>query len=124
LALESREIANARALAERKEALKKQKIIHKLRNNQPLSKVAEYYGVSLRALALVNNLTPQSKLKVGQELIIPVEKVISVTAKKGDTWQSIAKQNRVPAHVLLSFNNAKEKDALKPGQAVKVPKMG
>ncbi|UCG18138.1 MAG: LysM peptidoglycan-binding domain-containing protein [Thiotrichales bacterium] len=124
LALESREIANARALAERKEVLKKQKITHKLRNNQPLSKVAEYYGVSLRALALVNNLTPQSKLKVGQELIIPVEKVISVTAKKGDTWQSIAKQNRVPAHVLLSFNNAKEKDALKPGQAIKVPKMG
>jgi membrane-bound lytic murein transglycosylase D len=124
LALESREIANARALAERKEVLKKQKITHKLRNNQPLSKVAEYYGVSLRALALVNNLTPQSKLKVGQELIIPVEKVISVTAKKGDTWQSIAKQNRVPAHVLLSFNNAKEKDVLKPGQAIKVPKMG
>ncbi len=124
LALESREIANARALAERKEALKRQKITHTLGSNQPLSKVAEYYGVSLRALALVNNLTPQSKLRVGQELIIPVEKVISVTAKKGDTWQSIAKQNRVPAHVLLSFNNAKEKDPIKPGQAIKVPKMG
>ena len=72
----------------------------------------------------MNNLTPQSKLKVGQELIIPVEKVISVTAKKGDTWQSIAKQNRIPTHVLLSFNDAKEKDTLKPGQAIKVPKMG
>ncbi|OZB85112.1 MAG: hypothetical protein B7Z48_06375, partial [Thiotrichales bacterium 12-47-6] len=43
---------------------------------------------------------------------------------KGDTWQSIAKQNRIPAHVLLSFNDAKEKDPLKPGQAIKVPKMG
>ena len=124
LALESREVANAQALAERKAQLKKQKITHKLRNNQPLAKVAEYYGVTLRSLALVNNLTPQSKLKVGQELIIPVEKVISVTAKKGDTWQSIAKQNRIPTHVLLSFNDAKEKDPLKPGQAIKVPKMG
>jgi membrane-bound lytic murein transglycosylase D len=124
LALESREIANARALAQRKQALKQQNLPYKLRHNQPLSKVAEYFGVSLAALALVNNLTPASKLKVGQELIIPVEKVISITAKKGDTWQLIAKQNRIPIHVLLSFNNAKEKDALTPGQAIKVPKMG
>jgi len=124
LALESREIANAQALAERKSALKKHKMTHQLKSQQTLAQVAAHYGVSLRSLALVNNITPQSKLKVGQELTIPIDKVSNVIAKKGDTWQSIAKQHRLPTHVLLTFNQAKAKDPIKPGQPIKVPKMG
>lgn len=125
LALEGKELANARAMTEKKEALKHQpKIIHVLKSNQPLSWLAQHYGVSLLSLALINNLTPQSKLHVGQKLIIPVQKVVTVTAKKGDTWKSIAKQNKIPSYLLANYNDAKENDQIKPGQVIKVPKLG
>lgn len=124
LALERQEIANAQALAERKKVLEqKQPIVHKLKHSQPLAKVAQYYGVSLRALALVNNITPQSHLKVGQPLIIPIKKITTINAKKGDTWQSLAQQHKLPLHVLLTVNNASSKQTIKAGQAIKIPTM-
>lgn len=124
LSLESREQANKRAMAEKKELAKQNKIVHILKSNQPLGWLAKHYGVPLVNLAKVNNLTTESKLRVGQQLIIPVQKVSSITAKKGDTWGSIAKQNNLPAYLLAAFNDAKEKEAIKPGQTIKVPKLG
>lgn len=124
LSLESRKQANKRAMAEKKELAKQNKIVHVLKSNQPLGWLAKHYGVPLASLAKMNNLTTESKLRVGQQLIIPVQKVTSITAKKGDTWGSIAKKNNLPAYLLASFNDAKEKEAIKPGQTVKIPKLG
>jgi membrane-bound lytic murein transglycosylase D len=124
LSLESREQRNSRQLAEKRETAKQNKIVHTLKFNQSLDWLAKHYGVSLASLAKVNNLTTKSKLRVGQQLIIPVQKVISITAKKGDTWQSIAKQYRLPAYLLAHYNKAKETDKVKSGQMIKVPMLG
>jgi len=124
LSLESREQTNKRNMAEKKELAKHNKIVHVLKSNQQLGWLAKHYGVTLAGLAKVNNLTTESKLRVGQQLIIPVQKVTSITAKKGDTWVSIAKKHNLPAYLLAAFNDAKEKEMIKPGQTIKVPKLG
>lgn len=124
LALENQELANAKLLAERKNKPTQPQITYKLKHNQPLSKVAEHFGISANSLATANHLQPQAALKAGQTLVIPIKNITIVTAKKGDTWLSLAKQNRIPPHLLLSINQAQEKDSIKAGQSIKIPKLG
>lgn len=98
-------------------------IVHKLKHSQPLAKVADYYAVSLQSLVAANGIHSKTKLKVGQPVIIPIKSVKEVVIKKGDTWSTLAQKNKVPVHVLLTFNKADHKQRLKIGQKIKVPTM-
>lgn len=129
LSLESKEQQNKRAIAERKQNKKTSpasvpQLTHTLAAGQTLSWVSRRYGVSLKALVESNGITNSSVLRAGQTLQIPVKKVLTATAKKGDTWQKIAKAHGVPADVLATFNQSSIKSDPKPGQAIKVPQMG
>lgn len=123
LSLESREQTNKRVMAEKKEALRKEKAIsHKLQGNYPLAVLAKSFGVSRAELAKVNSVSETAKFRKGQTVLIPVSKVVTVATKKGDTWQTLAKKHSVPVFVLAHFNDAKPEQKIAIGQSIKVPK--
>ncbi len=123
LSLESREQTNKRLMAEKKDALKSSRALtHTLQGDYTLPILAKSFGVKVGELAKLNGITEKSKLKRGQNVLIPVQKVVTITAKQGDTWQKLAKTHRVPVYVLSKFNDAKPEAKIASGQSIRIPK--
>jgi LysM repeat protein len=67
-----------------------QGIVHVVRDNDNLQKIAQRYGIKLETLLWANNLTPDAKIHPGQELLIlPVDGVLH-TVGRGQTLQQIS----------------------------------
>lgn len=123
LSLESREQANKRQMTEKKEALRNARAItHKLQGNYAVAALAKSFNVSSAALAKLNGVSESAKFHKGQSVLIPVSKVVNLTAKKGDTWHKLATANRIPVFVLAHFNDRKPDDKIAVGQIVRIPK--
>jgi membrane-bound lytic murein transglycosylase D len=124
LSLEKREKQNKSIRDERREQANKPKITHTLAKGQTLNSVASYYRVPLKTLVSINRFDAKTQIKAGQQLIIPIERVSTITTKKGDTWQTLGKQHGVAPSVLADFNQSNVKIVIKHGQTIRVPKFG
>lgn len=82
----------------------KEIIEYTIQNNDTLSSIAEKFGISLNTLLWANDLTENSKIKVGEKLLIlPVSGVL-YNVKKGDTIAEIAKTYKGKASEIVAFN--------------------
>ena len=117
---------------------------HEVRRGDVIGKVAQRYDISVDAIRSANRLT-SDRLRVGQDLLIPVStsKIVSASyvpsaaparindgqhgkvrvthkVRSGDTLWSIAKRYNVYVHQLRQWNFMGARDMLKLGQRLKV----
>ncbi len=101
---------------------------HRIRRGDTLWSIAQTHGVSLDALASHNDLGRNATLAVGKTLAIPPAATLAATnstanlqpltytVQAGDTLSRIARTFRVAVADLLSWNNLRTAQVLKPGQ--------
>lgn len=112
---------------------------YQARKKDSLGSVARRFGISAETLCELNGLTNKSRI-AGKSLVVPVRQTVDFshegravaksspktspkstfakyyTVKKGDTLNSLARQFKVTAKLLSTWNNLKGKMALKPGR--------
>ena len=112
---------------------------HIVQKADTLYSLSRKYEVTVSDIQKVNNMGESTTLKIGQKLIIPVEKeavaTTSVTSTtktensveykkyevvKGDTLYSIARNNDLSVDELRTINNLSATSVLKIGQILKV----
>jgi murein DD-endopeptidase MepM/ murein hydrolase activator NlpD len=69
-----------------------------------LATMANYYDVSVEAIAFANGLTDAHSLRLGQKLVIPPAEGALYTVKAGDTVETIATHFKVDPSVILGYN--------------------
>lgn len=109
----------------------KKGIIYTVKSGDSLSKIAKSYGTTVNKIKSANNLKSDF-LKIGQELLIPVEDTkveekkddeklgINYVVVKGDNLYSIANKFDVSVDNIKSLNNLKS-NTLQIGQILKIP---
>lgn len=103
-------------------------IIHRVNEGEDIEEIAKRYNLNENTILWENNLTKNSKLKVGQELkILPIDGVRHEVAK-GETIYSIGKkygldEARIQMVIDYPFNNflSEENFSLVVGQSLMVP---
>lgn len=110
---------------------------YKVKSGDTLGAIAMKFGASVKDIQKINRMT-STKLRIGQELLIPGDevwvseyaamaekesasqshKVISMhyTVRSGDNLWGIAKKQNVKLASLMQWNNLTAKSKLKPGQ--------
>lgn len=112
---------------------------HTVQSGETLAAVSRQYGVSLSALAQVNNLPNLSLLYVGQTLTIPGSTNTNTTTpvpapsagtgggadthvvRQGETLYRISLQHNVSVNALLNANNLISPDRIYTGQRLSIP---
>ena len=84
-----------------------------------LATMANYYDVSVEAIAYANGLSDARALRMGQKLVIPPAEGALYTVKDGDTVDSIATHFKVDPSVVLTYNRCTfEPEQCAPGQKI------
>ena len=108
---------------------------HKVQQGDSLSKIAAEYGSTVGDIMRANNLTKDSKLRIGQALVVPrgtasTTTVASTNAKaaprvisiqKGDTLYNIARKHNTSVAQILTANKLTAGATLKLGQQLIIP---
>lgn len=114
---------------------------YQARKKDSLKTVARKFGTSPEALSELNGLTKKSRI-AGMKLVVPVRQTVDFshegraahatakkssfakyyTVKKGDTLDALAKRFNVSTRLLSTWNNLKNKVALKPGRRIIIAK--
>jgi LysM repeat protein len=85
------------------------------------SNIANKFNVSLETLLWANDLSKNSKIKVGQGLIIlPVSGIIHYV-KEGDTLSDIAKKYKADVNEVISFNELSGEEDIYIGDILIIP---
>jgi murein DD-endopeptidase MepM/ murein hydrolase activator NlpD len=83
-----------------------------------LATMANYYDVSVEAIAFANGIT-DGRVELGQKLLIPPAEGALYTVKDGETVDGIAQRFRVDPSVILSYNRCYfEPQYCAPGQLI------
>ncbi|MCX5835521.1 MAG: LysM peptidoglycan-binding domain-containing protein, partial [Deltaproteobacteria bacterium] len=120
-------------------------IKHKARRGETVVSIARKYRTSVGAIMSYNSLSSRKRVKVGQQLIIPVggrtyakvkannhtgsvkaspnEDIIKYRVKKGDTLASVAKRFDASVDEIAKINKLKRK-RIRPGQIIKISGTG
>ncbi len=108
---------------------------HKVGSGETLSLIASRYGVSMNAIADTNKIRNINRLKIGQDLIIPLSKPSSFTKKEaqkvlassgthtvqsGDSLYRISRIYGVAIKNLFEWNSLSPKSRIYPGQKILV----
>jgi len=101
---------------------RKQEIEYVVVAGDSLSTIAERFGVNAATILWENNLSLNTKLKIGQKLNIPPSSGVMHTVKKGDTLLKIANLYKAKVDDIVTFNNLDEdgKD-LRIGEKIMIP---
>jgi murein DD-endopeptidase MepM/ murein hydrolase activator NlpD len=84
-----------------------------------LATMANYYDVSVEAIAYANGLSDARALQLGQKLVIPPAEGALYTVKDGDTVDTIASHFKVDQSVVLTYNRCVfEPEQCAPGQKI------
>jgi murein DD-endopeptidase MepM/ murein hydrolase activator NlpD len=84
-----------------------------------LATMANYYDVSVEAIAFANGLSDERALEMGQKLVIPPAEGALYTVKDGDTVDAIAGHFKVDPSVILTYNRCIfEPEQCAPGQKI------
>jgi lipoprotein NlpD len=90
---------------------------HVVKKNDTLYGISRSYGVSVDVLEDVNDITDPSKLRIGQELIIPH----LYRVEKNDTYYGISRKFNISLQELLKANGRSENTILKSGETLYIP---
>jgi murein DD-endopeptidase MepM/ murein hydrolase activator NlpD len=98
-------------------------VVRTIVKEDSLSSMANYYDLSLEALAYANNITEEDQgLAVGHELLIPPGEGALYKVKDGDTPESVADRFKVEPAVVMSYNRVYfEPEHFAVGQLIFVP---
>jgi membrane-bound lytic murein transglycosylase D len=114
---------------------------YQVRKKDSLKVVARRFGTSPETLCELNGLSKNSRI-AGKTLVVPVRQTVDFshegraahasakkgtfakyyTVKKGDTLDALAKRFNVSTRLLSTWNNLKNKVALKPGRRIIIAK--
>ena len=84
-----------------------------------LATMANFYDVSVEAIAFANGLSDERALRMGQKLVIPPAEGALYTVKDGETVDSIASHFKVDPSVVLTYNRCTfEPEQCAPGQKI------
>ena len=108
---------------------------HSVGSGETLSLIASRYGVSIRAISDTNNIRNIHRLKIGQDLIIPLTEPKSITAvearkvlassgahtvRRGDSLYRISRIYGIKLENLFDWNSLGPKSRIYPGQKILV----
>lgn len=108
---------------------------HSVGSGETLSLIASRYGVSIRAISDTNNIRNIHRLKIGQDLIIPLAEPKSITAaearkvlassgahtvRRGDSLYRISRIYGIKLENLFDWNSLGPKSRIYPGQKILV----
>jgi murein DD-endopeptidase MepM/ murein hydrolase activator NlpD len=98
-------------------------IVRTIAKEDTLSSMANYYDISLEALAYANGIGQEDEtLWIGHELVIPPGEGALYKVKEGDTVDEIASRFKVEAAAIMSFNRMYfEPEHFGIGQTIFVP---
>lgn len=94
--------------------------IHVVRPGESMWQIANTYGVSVQAIAQVNQLPNPERLIPGQSLVIPVENIVHVV-QPGESLWTIAQKYGVSLRDLIDANNIRNADLVYPGAPLGIP---
>jgi murein DD-endopeptidase MepM/ murein hydrolase activator NlpD len=90
-----------------------------IHDGDTMATMANYYDVSVEAIAYANGMNDAHSLQLGQKLLIPPAEGALYTVKDGDTVDSIASRFKVDAAVVLTYNRCTfEPEQCAPGQKI------
>jgi murein DD-endopeptidase MepM/ murein hydrolase activator NlpD len=96
------------------------KATHIVQSGETLSTIAESYGLKTTTLMWENNLTENSVLKVGQELVIPPVDGVTHEVKSGQSLDKIAALYDVDKDLIIKQNNLIDEKVI-AGQEIFIP---
>lgn len=101
-------------------AAKQYKILHIVQKNESLRTLQIKYGIPIQDIQRWNNLTANTPLKAGQQLIIwkPSRPNGTYIVKSGDSLGMIAKRNSTDVRTLVRLNPGIHHQTLRPGQKI------
>ena len=106
---------------------------HSVSGGESVASIARHYGVSLASLQRSNGLGTNSKLKAGQELVIPAVATPAPDAdvvrhgsvvyrvKRGDTLGAIARRYRTTPAAIARASGVGVKSPIRVGQRLRIP---
>ncbi|GAB4213167.1 MAG: hypothetical protein OHK0012_08780 [Synechococcales cyanobacterium] len=94
---------------------------HTVTGNQTLWQLTQMYQVDVAAITTPNQLTANSTLSNGQQLLIPAEPGLIYTVKSGDTLESIARRYQVPQREIIRATPLTSDQYLRVGQNLLIP---
>ncbi|NOR54675.1 MAG: LysM peptidoglycan-binding domain-containing protein [Sulfurovum sp.] len=93
-----------------------------------LSRLANKFGISVKELTQMNDMTPKSTLRIGKKLKLPLEQeridvlaTACYTVQERDTLISIAHKFGLSAKSIVKFNNIKDATRVRTGKVLKLP---
>jgi murein DD-endopeptidase MepM/ murein hydrolase activator NlpD len=90
-----------------------------IHDGDTLATMANYYDVSVEAIAYANGISDERALRLGQKLVIPPAEGALYTVKDGDTVETIASRFKVDPSVVLTYNRCIfEPEQCAPGQKI------
>ncbi|HUG42838.1 MAG TPA: LysM peptidoglycan-binding domain-containing protein [Acidobacteriota bacterium] len=104
---------------------------HRVRKGETLSAISARYGASIRALAETNRIRNVHRLRIGQELLIPLSlsdappsRAYSApqvyTVRRGDSLYRIARRFGLNVRKLMELNRLESQSILQPGQRLRL----
>ncbi|HUG06426.1 MAG TPA: peptidoglycan DD-metalloendopeptidase family protein [Candidatus Limnocylindria bacterium] len=98
-------------------------IVRKIAKDDTLSTMANYYAISLEALAYANAIAEEDQsLALGGELVIPPGEGALYKVREGDSVEAVASRFKVDPAVVMSYNRMYfEPERFAPGQLIFVP---
>ncbi len=107
--------------------------IHVVQRGETLARIAARYGVTVKQIADLNNITNPNLIYTGQKLRIPAPSTVATpaagqtsgtrtyTVRAGDTLVSIATRFGVTVQAIQQLNNLPSPDQIYTGQVLKIP---
>jgi murein DD-endopeptidase MepM/ murein hydrolase activator NlpD len=93
-----------------------------IREGDTLATIANYYHLSVEAVAFANGITDADGTRLGQQMMIPPAEGALYMVKAGDTVDSLAARFKVDPSVIMSYNRLYfEPEHGAPGQLIFVP---
>jgi surface antigen len=96
-------------------------VTYKVQQGDVPSEIASMFGITTNTLLWANNLTPTSKIRIGQELTILPVSGVKHTIKKGDTLDAIIKTYKGDKEKTIDLNGLPVNGALAIGQEIIIP---
>jgi membrane-bound lytic murein transglycosylase D len=101
-------------------------LFHKVRSGESLSVIAQRYNTSTRELVALNNLKSRHKIRIGQQLRLPIADNVALAAagadtyivKYGDSLSVISARVGISEKRLITMNGLRNKNRIYVGQVL------
>ena len=101
---------------------------YRVKSGDTVTQIAKRFGLSITAIAKLNNLGPKSLIRVGQVIKLvgntpPEVEAESYRVRPGDTLSGIASRHQLTLSELTSINRISSSTLIYPGQVLRVAKV-